>query len=101
MAKKEYSVNGFTFYDESDAKEAENELKGVEYMRSRIDLSNLESALSSYNMMNNKKLFKTPIGYCFLSSLRNDIIKLGISDDDISPVNIVITSGAKNDTRSS
>lgn len=96
MSKKEYSVCGFTFYDASDAKEAENELKGVEYMKSRIDMSNLESALSTYNMMNNKKLFKTPVGYCFLSSLRDDIIKCGISENDISPVNIVVTSGVKN-----
>ena len=95
MANKEYVVGGFTFYDEADAKEAENELKGVQYMKSRIDYTNLESALASYNMMNNKKLFKTPIGYCFLNSLRDNIINKGINDTDISPVNIVITSGVK------
>ena len=95
MAKKEYKVKGFIFYDETDAKEAENELKGVEYMRSRIDMTNLEAALSSYKMMNDKKLFKTPVGYCFLSSLRENIINCGIDENDIDPVNIVITQGIK------
>lgn len=86
MAEKVFEVGGFSFTNEDAAKEAMNELNGVNYMKNRIDMNNINSVLSSYNMMNDKGLFKTPVGYSFLNSLRTKLIESGIEESEIKPV---------------
>lgn len=86
MATKVYEVGGFSFTNEDVAKEASNELNGVNYMKARIDMNNINSVRSSYNMMNDKGLFKTPIGYSFLYSLRTKLIESGIDESEIPKI---------------
>lgn len=92
MVKKKYNVGGFLFDNENDAKAAESELKGIEYMKERTDLSNVDATLASYNMINEKKLFKTPIGICYLRELRASIIEKGVLEEDVPPINIDFVS---------
>ena len=98
MAGKSYVVEGFCFKTEAEAENAKNELKGVKYMKERIDYINMSSALSTYNMINEKGLFKTPVGISFLYDVRKNIIENGILEEDVPPVKLE-TSDKKSKTK--
>ncbi len=98
MSKKSYIVDGFCFDLESDAKEAENEKKGIAYIKQKIDYKNPSSALATYNMINEKGLFKTPLGISFMYEVRTNIIKNGVKEEDVPP--IILKTGTNRDKRS-
>lgn len=91
MTEKSYIVEGFGFKTETEAENAKNEQKGVEYMKQRIDYKNLSASLSAYNMMNDKKLFKTPVGISFMYELRKSIIENGVLEEDVPPIRVDIS----------
>lgn len=86
MTEKNYIVDGFSFDTESMAKEAENEKKGIAYIKQKMDYGNPSSALSTYNIINEKGLFKTPLGINFMYEARKKLIDSGVEEEDIPPV---------------
>lgn len=86
MSKKSYIVDGFCFETENKAKEALNEKKGIDYIKQKIDYNNPSSALATYNMINEKGLFKTPLGISFMYEVRANIIKSGVKEEDVPPI---------------
>lgn len=104
MTEKSYIVEGFCFKTEAEAENARNEQKGVEYMKKQINYNNLSASLSAYNMMNDKRIFKTPVGISFMYEVRKHIIDNGVLEEDIPPINVDIsgsvTSTKKKDVES-
>ncbi len=74
MDKNEFIVDGYVFSNKAEATEAENELKGIEYVKERTDMNNPKLVLNVYNKIIDKNLFKTPIGYKFLKELQDTLI---------------------------
>ena len=66
---EKYVVDGYCFKSQEEAAVAINEIEGIEYLRSRTNLKKPQNVLSVYDKIIDKELFKTPIGYGFLSKV--------------------------------
>lgn len=72
-------IDGFVFASKADAKVAENELKGIEYLKNKNNMNNPKAALVIYNKMVAEGIFHTPIGIGYL----RDLQRLLIENDNI------------------
>lgn len=73
--EKGYTVDGYVFKTEAEAREARNEIEGIEYLKKRTDFKNPKNVLEVYNKILDKQLFKTPIGYAFLKEMQQILKK--------------------------
>ena len=67
---KNLTVNGFSFETEEAYELAQNELTGIDVIRSRINMRNPQNVLDVYNKLIDKRLCKTPVGYSYLHDLQ-------------------------------
>lgn len=76
MADKtnELEVDGFEFSSKHDMLVAENELKGVEYIKKKTNMKNSKAVLPVYNKLISEDLFHTPIGIGYLKELQKFLI---------------------------
>lgn len=72
--KNEFELEGFTFCSKQDMLAAENELKGVEYLKKKTNMKNPKSVLVVYNKIVAEGLFHTPIGMRYLIELQKYLI---------------------------
>jgi len=79
--KAAFVVSGYIFNDEGTAKQAEKEIAGVAYTRNKLDMDNPSAVLAVYNKIIWSKMFSTPIGYEYLTELR-DYLKASSDVDD-------------------
>ena len=87
--KETYVVDGYVFETESQARQAEKELKGIRYTKERLDMGNPEAVLSVYNRILKEKMFVTPVGYAFLRELQDYLLASpAIRNKDIHPLDI-------------
>lgn len=96
MAENDRMINGITFSTTEEYLQAKKELAGIAYVKENNDMSNDQTVLALYNKFVQKDVFHTQIGYEFLKSLqerlmrsenvdKSQIVKLPIkdfSDDD-------------------
>lgn len=73
--KDALEIDGFVFASMADAKIAENELKGIEYLKNKNNMDNPRAALVIYNKMVSEGLFHTPIGIGYLRDLQRALIE--------------------------
>jgi len=73
-------IGGFEFADEKSAFEAKRELEGIEYVAGRANFESPEAALSVYDKIIEKKLFKTPVGYSYLYEVQKYLKSSGVVD---------------------
>lgn len=76
MADKniELEIDGFVFCSRRDALIAENELKGVEYLKKKANMKSPSTVLVVYNKVVSEGLFHTPIGIGYLRELQKFLI---------------------------
>ena len=75
MADQEkLSVGGYHFLTRKDARLAEEELKKIEYLETRIDYSRPESILLVYEKTIHERLFRTPPGIDYLKKQREFLL---------------------------
>ncbi len=86
MENDELIVEGCRFNSVADAARAREELKKADYIRSRINYNDPESALAIYEKMLSNKIFITPPGNFFLKEVRDRLISLGIEEERIPAV---------------
>ena len=67
-------IDGFVFCSRRDAIAAENELKGVEYLKKKANTKNVKTVLVVYNKLVSEGLFHTPIGISYLKELQQLLI---------------------------
>lgn len=90
------SVGGFLFYTERDAQLAAVELKKMEYLEARIDYSRPESVLLVYVKTIHERIFRTPVGFRYLNSLRDFLLKRPeIDPEDVPEIPLFITFSAE------
>ncbi len=85
MADKEYRLNGYSFTDFEEYREAKREADSVNYIRVRTDFNDLSKVTKLYHSLIEKGAFNTIIGYTFLKELQDIILKGGISTLDTIP----------------
>ncbi len=84
---KEYMVGDFLFQNENDANLAKQEIKKIDYLKARLDYNNPQSLLSIYKKVLTERIFRTPVGYEYLSELRQALLQSGqIPVEEIPPV---------------
>ncbi len=66
-----YKVKDYKFESEKDAKEAQSELRAVDYLRTKVDMEQPQAALEIYKQLIEQNIFHTIVGYDFLKGLQN------------------------------
>ena len=79
-------VDGYLYGNEDDVKLAKEEKKTAEYLETRMNYDDLQTTLKIYNKAIKDKIFKTPAGFEFLKKMRNEIIKRGMPEENISGI---------------
>ena len=69
-----YRVKDYRFESEKDAKEAQSELRAVEYLRTKVNMDQPEAALEIYKQLLSEEIFHTIVGYDFLKGLKNFLL---------------------------
>lgn len=91
-AIQSYFIDGYVFETRADYEEALQEKKGINYLRSQLDLNNSEKTFQLYTELIEKKIFRTVIGMDYLKQLRNAVLKNSEYTSDSVPA-IPVTSG--------
>ena len=93
MAKGEeniYIVEGFSFSSEAEASQAQKELEGIKYVKSKLDMEQPERVLQLYNKMVDEKLFVTAVGIAYLADLQEYLSAVPyVNNEDIHPIYII------------
>ena len=84
--KERSTVNGFLFGDEEDIELANQELSAIHYIDKRIENRSGETILGVYQGALEKRMFRTPVGYCYLHDLQKRMLHMGIRREQITPV---------------
>lgn len=91
-----YRVGKYQFELKEDYEIALQEKRGVEYLNSQIDYSDVNKVLSAYHELVSKKIFYTPVGIDYLNKLRSAVVNSGkIESNKIMP--LYVPSGKKKD----
>jgi len=99
---KDSVIDGFSFADESDLSLAEDEIKRIKYITSKINMDNPRAVLTVYDKLISSGIFVTPIGIEYLRTLQNYLFKCkDINDEDVRdiPVAISYSSAIANRTK--
>lgn len=73
--KEDFIVDGIHFSDSQEAKKAQKELDGIEYIKKTNDMKNPKVLLALYNKFIEHQLFQTEIGKRFLTEIKEELIK--------------------------
>lgn len=85
----EYIILGYTFSDEESYLEAKKEADKINYILEKTDIDKEKTLFELYNALNDDNVFRTIIGYNFLTQLRKRILsRTTTKDDEISPIKI-------------
>lgn len=79
--KEELIVEGYRFGDLADADQARLELEKIRALESRLDYHNEEMVISVYNRAVMNRTFKTPVGYQYLSGIRDRLLTTGAAKE--------------------
>lgn len=84
--RDKYTVNGFLFGDELDIELASQEYSAIQYIDKKIENRSGETIFGVYEGALEKRMFRTPVGYCYLHSLQKRMLKSGIRKERITPI---------------
>lgn len=102
--KEELIVEGYRFGDLADADQARLELEKIRALESRLDYHNEEMVISVYNRAVMNRTFKTPVGYQYLSGIRDRLLTTGAAKEtDLQAIPVQTpsnSSAVKRQTRS-
>lgn len=86
LNKEELIFEGFVFSNTDDVELAKNEIKKIDYIKSKVNFKDFAMLKSVYDKAIENKSFSTPIGLAFMHELRDYLIKNGIEENDIQPI---------------
>lgn len=85
-----YQIAGYDFTDQKLAAKAEVEASGVNYIKSRTRLDNPEHIKKLYDQMIDGAMFSTPVGFAYLSELRQYLLlhlsELSLTEEEIKEI---------------
>ena len=84
--KSNYIVGGYEFMSEIDAQKAEMDLSKIKLLQARAKVSRPSDIKAVYEKAIENKIFKTPIGWNYLSGLREKLLESGYTEDDLIPI---------------
>ncbi len=91
IINKEYIYGGYEFMTEEDAQKAALDMSKIKVIESRVKVSRPNDIHAVYEKAIENKIFKTPIGWRYLTDIRERLIENGFSEEDLSPIPVEIT----------
>jgi hypothetical protein len=86
-----FIVEGFQFTSEADTQKATMDASKIRLLQSRVKSSKPTDIKAVYEKSIENKIFKTPIGWCYLIGLRIRLIESGYSEEDIIPIPVDVS----------
>lgn len=85
-------IDGYVFADPADIDMAENEIKRIKYISSKMNMENAANVLAVYDKLISSGVFVTPVGYEYLRTLQNFLYRSpDINDNDVREIPVAIS----------
>ncbi len=91
MTDEEMIAGGFRFLSAEDAEKARVDEQKIDYIRQHVNLESLEAIRAVYEKAITNRVFKTPVGWSFLSELREQMLAMGEAEENISAVPVQVS----------
>lgn len=85
-----FIVEGFRFSSEADTQKAAMDASKIKLLQSRVKASKPNDIKAVYDKAIENKIFKTPIGWGYLTGLRKKLIESGFNESDLIPIPVDI-----------
>ena len=89
--KSNFIVGGYAFLTKEDADKAAMDMSKINLLETRVKVSKPNDIRAVYEKAIENKIFKTPIGWRYLTDLREKLISSGYSKEDIIPIPMEIS----------
>ena len=84
-----FTVDGFEFETEEEAKRAQKEKAGIRYIKENTDMNDPDIVYKLYMRLNKPGTFNTPVGFAFLVELQEFLHSIPyIKNEEIRPIHI-------------
>ncbi|MBO6240790.1 MAG: hypothetical protein J6O61_08165 [Butyrivibrio sp.] len=88
--KHNYIVGGFEFLTEEDAEKAAMDLSKIKVLETKVNTSKPDYMLAVYQKAIESKIFKTPLGWRYLTDLREKLLSSGVGEQNLIPIPLEI-----------
>lgn len=82
---------GYQFVSEEDATRAQTDASKINLLNSKVKTDKPAEIKAVYEKAIENKIFKTPVGWEYLTDLRKKMISMGINEDDIIPIPVDVS----------
>ena len=89
--KSNFIVGGYEFMSEIDAQKAAMDLSKIKMLEARAKVSKPSDIKAVYEKAIENKIFKTPIGWNYLTGLREKLLESGYTEEDLIPIPLNIS----------
>lgn len=96
---KVITVSGFAFEDPATGEEALKEQEAIEYVNKQLNFEDTKSLLALYNQMVTRRMFHTEVGFSYLKSIQDYLMKSDVDPAVIESIPIA-SSEAEIDSNS-
>ncbi len=86
-----FIVGGFLFNSEADTQKATMDASKIKLLQSRVKASKPTDIKAVYEKSIENKIFRTPIGWGYLTDLRKRLIDSGYKEEEIIPIPIDVS----------
>lgn len=86
--REDWTINGFQFGSERDAKQAKSEELKIQKLEDKMDYRNPHMVLMVYQKAIENRIFKTPVGYEYLKQLQKTLKESPLIREDVPPIPI-------------
>ncbi|MDE6904656.1 MAG: hypothetical protein K2P76_06945 [Lachnospiraceae bacterium] len=95
MRRNPYEAGGFAFPNGEMRDKAQREIDGIRYVKEHTQMDDPETVLKVYCQLINQKLFETPVGYHFLSTMQEYLMSVPyFMTENIPPIPVAASRGS-------
>ncbi|MCM1257545.1 MAG: hypothetical protein NC307_06790 [Roseburia sp.] len=99
MRRNPYEAGGFSFPNGEMRDKAQREMEGIRYVKEHTRMDDPETVLKVYCQLINQKLFETPVGYHFLSTMQEYLMSVPyFMTENIPPIPVAAPKGSQRST---
>ena len=84
--REEWTIEGFQFGSEKDAKQAKGEELKIQKLEDKMDYRNPHMVFMVYQKAIENRIFKTPVGYEYLKSLQKTLKESPLIREEVPPI---------------
>ena len=88
--KDKFIVGGYEFLTETDAEKGTLDLSKIKVLETKVKVSRPDDMLAVYEKAIQNRIFKTPLGWRYLTDLREKLLERGFEEQDLIPIPLEI-----------